>query len=68
MLLVDRLELPRRFRRLAGVQVCEALVVEHVRRIGLGRELGDVDIRIVLAGRDQTGAGDSRKNDRGDAR
>ncbi len=49
MLLVDGIELAACFRRLAGIQVGEALIVEHLGRIGLCRQLGDVDVRIILA-------------------
>ena len=52
ILLVDRLELARGFRHVAGVHVGKPLLVQNVRRIGLDAELGNVDIRIGLAGRD----------------
>ncbi|MNT39727.1 hypothetical protein D3C72_1759980 [compost metagenome] len=68
MLAVERFELARRLRRLAGIEVGEALIVEHFRRIGFGRQLGDVDIGIVLAGGNQGAAGNGRDNDGGDAR
>ncbi|MCY1240511.1 hypothetical protein D9M72_533640 [compost metagenome] len=68
MLAVERFELARRFRRLAGVEVGKALIVEHFRRIRLRRQLGDVDIGIVLAGGNQGAAGNGRDDHGGDAR
>ena len=63
MLLVDRVELARRFRGLAGVQIGETLIVEHFRWIGLSAQLGDIDVGIVLAGGHQhTGRGSHKRN------
>ena len=44
LLLVDRIELLAGFRQVACLDIGEALIVEHLRRIRIDTELGDVDV------------------------
>ncbi len=63
MLPVDGIELAAGLGNLAGIEVCETLIVEHFRRIGLDRQLGDVDVLVGAAGYKQwTGGRDCERD------